>query len=187
MLSATTVTGAVSGLAAATLEGLDGTGVRVAWTLLVPPEEALPAWVSAGPGRQAPLIDASALVVCGSGHGILAKALGRGRPVVTVPGGGEQRENADRVRRAGLGVRISGSRLTAARLRAAVGRVLDDPAYRRRAEACQPPGDARTAGDRAVDVLERVADAPLGRGADVSPSAHVSDTTAATVTADRTP
>jgi UDP:flavonoid glycosyltransferase YjiC (YdhE family) len=185
MLSATTVTGAVSGLAAATLAGLEGTGVRVAWTLLAPPEDPLPAWVSAGPGRQGPLIDAAALVVCGGGHGILAKALGRGRPVVTVPGGGEQRENADRVRRAGLGARIPATRLTAARLRAAVERVLDDPGYRARAEAARLPEAARSPGDKAVAVLERVAERTIRHEADVAPSAHVSDAAAVTVAADQ--
>ena len=156
LLSATTVAGAVSGLAAATLGGLAGSGVRVAWTLLEPPDGELPPWVSAGPGRQGPLIDAAALVVCGGGHGILAKSLGRGRPVVTVPGGGEQRENADRVRRAGLGVRILPQRLTPGRLRAAVATVLGDPRYAARAAAARHPAGARTPAERAVDVLERV-------------------------------
>jgi len=161
LLSATTVAGAVSALAAAALEGLAGSGVRLAWTLLEPPDGELPPWVRAGPGRQEPLIEAAALVVCGGGHGILAKSLGRGRPVVTVPGGGEQRENADRVRRAGLGVRILPQRLTPARLRTAVATVLDDPGYRARAGAARLPDGARTPADRAVDVLERVAERPL--------------------------
>ena len=187
MLSATTVSGAVSGLAAATLDGLEGTGARVAWTLLAPPDDALPAWVSRRPGRQAPLIEAADLVVCGGGHGILAKALGRGRPVVTVPGGGEQRENADRVRRAGLGVRVPAGRLTPARLRAAVERLLTDPGYRRRAEACRPADGARPAGDRAVDVLERVAEGRLGHEADVTATDHADDPPAATVAADLRP
>jgi UDP:flavonoid glycosyltransferase YjiC (YdhE family) len=187
MLSATTVSGAVSGLAAATLDGLEGTGVRVAWTLLAPPDDALPAWVSAGPGRQAPLIEAADVVVCGGGHGILAKALGRGRPVATVPGGGEQRENADRVRRAGLGVRVPAGRLTPARLRAAVERLLEDPGFRRRAEACRPADGARPAGDRAVDVLERLAEGGLGRGAHVAATGHAGDPATATVAADLRP
>jgi UDP:flavonoid glycosyltransferase YjiC (YdhE family) len=167
LLSATTVAGAVSGLAAATLAGLEGTGTRVAWTLLDPPDATLPPWVAAGPGRQAPLIDAADVVVCGGGHGILAKALGRGRPVVTVPGGGEQRENADRVRRGGLGVRIPAARLTPARLRTAVMTVLADPGYQARA-ARAIPAATRSPGDRAVDVVERVAEATLGRRDDVA-------------------
>lgn len=153
LLSATTVTGAVTGLARAALEGLDGTGVRVAWTVLAPPEEDLPGWVSAGPGRQAPLIEQAQLVVCGGGHGILAKALSRGKPVVCVPGGGEQRENADRIRRAGLGVAVQPWRLSSRRLGHAVRRVLEDPGFARRAAAVSGAPDA---GDRAVDVVERL-------------------------------
>jgi UDP:flavonoid glycosyltransferase YjiC (YdhE family) len=156
LLSATTVTEAVSGIAAATLAGLEGTGVRVAWTVLAPPEAGLPVWVGAGPGRQGPLIEQASAVICGGGHGILAKALGRGRPVVTVPGGGEQRENADRVRRGGVGVAILPFRLKPERLRAAVLRVLAEPSFAAAAAACRPAPGARTSADRAVDVVERV-------------------------------
>jgi UDP:flavonoid glycosyltransferase YjiC (YdhE family) len=159
LLSATTVNGAqgaVTGLAEATLAGLAGTGIRLAWTVLTPPARALPNWVAAGPGRQEPLIEQAAAVICGGGHGILAKALGRGRPVVTVPGGGEQRENADRVRRAGLGIEILPTRLGPQRLARAVRRVLTEPGFAAAAAACRPAAGARSSADRAVDVIERV-------------------------------
>jgi UDP:flavonoid glycosyltransferase YjiC (YdhE family) len=154
LLSATTVQGAANTLAEATLAGLAGSGVRVAWTVFSPPTTALPGWVAAGPGRQEPLIEQAAAVICGGGHGILAKALSRGRPVVTVPDGGEQRENADRVRRAGLGVEILPKRLTPKRLAHAVHQVLTDPQFARAAETCQLRPDERGSGDRAVDVVE---------------------------------
>jgi UDP:flavonoid glycosyltransferase YjiC (YdhE family) len=156
LLSATTVSGAVTGLAEATLIGLAGTGIRVAWTVLTPPEGPLPDWVAAGPGRQEPLIEQAAAVICGGGHGILAKALSRGRPVVTVPGGGEQRENADRVRRAGVGVALRPDRLTPQRLARAVQRVLTDPRFGRAAAGCRPGDDQPPVGRTAVDVVERV-------------------------------
>jgi UDP:flavonoid glycosyltransferase YjiC (YdhE family) len=100
------------------------------------------------------LIEQAAAVICGGGHGILAKALSRGRPVVTVPDGGEQRENADRVRRAGLGVEILPKRLTPKRLADAVHQVLTDPRFAQAAETCHPGPDERGSGDRAVDVVE---------------------------------
>ncbi len=156
LLSATTVAGAVSGLAAAVIEGLEGTGIRLAWTVLSEPGQGLPSWVSAGPGRQGPLIDAAAAVICGGGHGILAKALIRGTPVVTVPGGGEQWENAARIRRAGLGVRLIPQFLTPARMAKAVFRVLEDPRFAAAATSCVPARDAATSGDRACDVIERL-------------------------------
>jgi UDP:flavonoid glycosyltransferase YjiC (YdhE family) len=156
LLSGTTVAGATTGLAEATLIGLAGRGVRVAWTVLSPPEDGLPDWVTAGPGRQEPLISAAAAVICGGGHGILAKALTRGRPVITVPGGGEQRENADRVHRAGLGVKILPNRLTPRRLADAVQQVLTDPRFAHAAGSCRPRPGERGSGDRAVDVVERL-------------------------------
>lgn len=156
LLSATTVVGVTTGLAEATLEGLEDTGVRVAWTVLKPPENGLPEWVSAGPGLQGPLIEQASAVICGGGHGILAKALIRGRPVVTVPGGGEQRENADRVRRAGLGVAIPSNRLTSKRLAHAVHKILKDPRFGQRAETCRPAPNEQSSGDRVVDVIERL-------------------------------
>jgi UDP:flavonoid glycosyltransferase YjiC (YdhE family) len=160
LLSATTVSGAVTGLAEATLVGLEGSGIRVAWTVLTPPDAGLPAWVSAGPGRQAPLIERASAVICGGGHGILAKALGRGRPVVTVPGGGEQRENTDRVRRAGLGLRVSPSRLSPQRLVRAVHRVLTEPGFAQAATGCRPVPGARSSADLAVDAVERAMSDP---------------------------
>ncbi|GAB19087.1 putative glycosyltransferase [Gordonia effusa NBRC 100432] len=62
--------------------------------------------VTAGFGRQDELVAAADLVICGGGHGMLAKALGAGVPVVTVPGGGDQWELANRVQRLGAGVLV---------------------------------------------------------------------------------
>lgn len=156
VLSATTVPGAGTGLVEAALAGLASSGVRVAWTVLRPPDGDLPPWVTAGPGRQGPLIDRAAAVLCGGGHGILAKALIRGRPVVTVPGGGEQRENADRIRRAGLGVVIHPSHLSSERIAAAVRQILSEPGFSRAAQACLVGPKEQDSGDRATDVIERV-------------------------------
>jgi hypothetical protein len=63
--------------------------------------------------------------------------------------------------------------------------VLDDPGYRARAEAARLPEAARSPGDKAVDVLERVAERTIRHEADVAPSAHVSDAAAVTVAADQ--
>ncbi|NMN99902.1 glycosyl transferase [Gordonia sp. TBRC 11910] len=59
--------------------------------------------VAAGFGRQDALVAAADVVICGGGHGMLVKALGAGVPVVTVPGGGDQWELANRVQRRGAG------------------------------------------------------------------------------------
>lgn len=126
-LSSSTVADAIDLLDVA-LSALAGLGVRLACTRF-DSSASLPGWAVAGPGRQAPLLAAASVVVGGAGHGILAKALARGRPLVCVPGGGEQRDNAARVRRAGAGLVITPRRLSAGNLRVAVSRVLGDPSY----------------------------------------------------------
>ena len=126
-LADSSATGRPQTLLGVAAEGLRG--LRVVCTKLAPHNGALPAGMVAGPGRQGPLLDASAAVVCAGGHGMVAKALVRGRPLVVVPGPGDQRENALRVERLGAGVHLPASRLTPATLGAAVERVLADPAY----------------------------------------------------------
>ncbi|HEV2890639.1 MAG TPA: nucleotide disphospho-sugar-binding domain-containing protein [Frankiaceae bacterium] len=130
-LADSSATGRPQTLLALAVEGLRG--LRVACTKLGTPVEGMPEGFVAGPGRQAPLLDRAAAVVCAGGHGMVAKALVRGLPLVIVPGPGDQRENALRVERLGAGVHLPAARLTPATLRAAVERVLRDPAYARAA------------------------------------------------------
>jgi UDP:flavonoid glycosyltransferase YjiC (YdhE family) len=143
-LADSSATGRPQTLLALAVESLGG--YRVACTTFgdVPP---LPDGFVAGAGRQAPLLDASSVVVCAGGHGMVAKALMRGLPLVIVPGPGDQRENAARVERLGAGVWVrKGS------LREAVERVLGDPSY---AAAARRIGD--TAAGRGPDLAaERV-------------------------------
>lgn len=128
----TAVTG-VGGLLDAAIVGLSGAGGRVVCTRFSAYDGPLPPWVAVGPGLQAPLLAESKVVVSGAGHGMVAKALVRGLPSVLVPGGGEQWDNAQRVRRLGAGVVLRPGRLTPARLRAAVLHVLGDDRYARSA------------------------------------------------------
>jgi len=81
-----------------------GIPVRVALSMLDSPRLELPSWAVAGSGRQDRLLAAADLVVCGGGHGLLSKALLAAVPVVTVPGGGDQWELANRVQRQGSGL-----------------------------------------------------------------------------------
>jgi len=130
-LADSSATGRPQTLLGVAAEGLRG--MRVACTKLAPVEGPLPDGFVAGPGRQGPLLDRSAAVVCAGGHGMVAKALVRGLPLVVVPGPGDQRENAMRVARLGAGVHLPPADLTPSSLRAAVELVLGDPAYARRA------------------------------------------------------
>jgi UDP:flavonoid glycosyltransferase YjiC (YdhE family) len=166
-LSASTVAGGAKDLLGTALAGFggasrtggasDGVKLRVACTQFEAFPGSLPKWAVAGPGRQGPVIDAASVVISGAGHGIVAKALARGVPLVVVPGVGEQAENAGKLVRAGLGLAVAPRRLTPTRLAAAVRTVLTDPGFAERARACAGSRE-RPQGDVAVDVIERAVD-----------------------------
>jgi MGT family glycosyltransferase len=68
-------------------------------------------------------------VVCHAGHNTVCESLARGLPLVVAPIRDDQPVIADQVVRAGAGLRLHFGRLSPAGLRAAVGRVLDEPAF----------------------------------------------------------
>ncbi|NEW54606.1 glycosyl transferase [Nocardia cyriacigeorgica] len=117
----------VAGMVETVLAGLEGTGVRVAVSMLDEPPADLPPWATAGLGRQDELLRHASVVVGGGGHGLLAKALSAGVPVVTVPGGGDQWELANRAVRHGSSLLVRP--LTADAVREAVQRVLSEPGF----------------------------------------------------------
>ncbi|GGK41776.1 glycosyltransferase [Nocardia camponoti] len=117
----------VASMVETVLEGLAGMGVRVAVSTLDTPPVDLPSWATAGLGRQDTLLAKAAVVVGGGGHGLLAKSLAAGVPIVTIPGGGDQWELANRAARHGASVLVRP--LTAEAVGAAVRTVLDDPAF----------------------------------------------------------
>jgi UDP:flavonoid glycosyltransferase YjiC (YdhE family) len=128
----TALTGTL-GLAEAALECLIPgetlpAGSRLVVSRLGGAELTLPPYAVAGLGRQSDLLTHADLVICGGGHGIVAKTLLAGVPLVMVPGGGDQWEMANRVTRQGSGRLIRP--LTADALVAAVGEVLSSPGYR---------------------------------------------------------
>ena len=123
----TAFTGA-EGMVETALAGLDGAVVRVAVSMIDAPPTDLPSWASAGLGRQDELLSNARAVVCGAGHGLLAKALLHGVPVVAVPGAGDQWELANRAARQGSAVVVRP--LTTDAIRDAVRRVLDEPSFR---------------------------------------------------------
>lgn len=123
----------VAGMAETVLEGLAGRGVRAAVSMLDTPPRRLPPWATAGLGRQDELLTHAAVVVGGGGHGLLAKALSAGVPVVTVPGGGDQWELANRAARQGGSLLVRP--LTPDAVGDAVSRILADPRFTAAARA----------------------------------------------------
>ncbi|WP_439033080.1 glycosyltransferase [Gordonia terrae] len=142
---------ALEALAASSL----GLQVRVVVSGLRQPDDAALArfgddagadMLTSGLGRQDEVLAHADLLICGSGHGILAKAMMAGVPVVAVPGGGDQWELATRVDRAGAGRVVRP--VTAAGLADAVREVLDGPAFAH---------SARGIGDTVADTVDPVA------------------------------
>ena len=133
MVAPSTATTGVAGMVETVCEGLAGAGMRVAATVLDPASHDLPDWAVAGRGRQDVLLRQADVVVCGGGHGMLAKALSAGVPAVIVPGGGDQWELANRAARQGSAVIVRP--LDATAVRDAVRTVLSTPSYAAAARA----------------------------------------------------
>jgi len=148
-------------LAALAPEKLGGRRVRALITTFGEIPADLPEWARAGRSRQDRALAEATVVVCGAGHGMMAKALGAGVPVVAVPGGGDQWEVAQRARRAGCAVVVRPLGVDA--LAAAVAEVLDD--RQRYCGAARRVGAARARVD-AVEVCRRAAGRATVAGCD---------------------
>ncbi|OBF97186.1 glycosyl transferase [Mycobacterium sp. 852002-51152_SCH6134967] len=120
-------------------------GSRVVVSRLGGTKVAVPPWAVVGLGRQDELLTHADLVICGGGHGMVAKTLLAGVPMVVVPGGGDQWEIANRVVRQGSAQLVRP--LAPDALAQAVREVLDTHSYR---EA------ARRAGATVADVEDPV-------------------------------
>ncbi|MGB0969487.1 MAG: glycosyltransferase [Mycobacterium sp.] len=133
VVAPSTATTGASGLTELALETLVPgdvlpAGSRVAVSRLDGPACEIPPWAVVGLGRQDELLSVADLLICGGGHGTVAKSLLAGVPMVVVPGGGDQWEIANRVVRQGSAQLIRP--LTASALAATTREVLGSPSYR---------------------------------------------------------
>ena len=103
----------------------------------------------------------TAAVVTHGGHGTVMKALAAGVPLVVMPMGRDQPENAARVLAAGAGVRLKQS-ASPEKIAAAIRTVLEDESYRAGARRLAAAIAEETAEDRAVAELEQMASASAG-------------------------
>jgi UDP:flavonoid glycosyltransferase YjiC (YdhE family) len=126
-----------SRLLRAALDGLANEDVRVIATtnraaperpIEVPRNAMLVDWLS-----YSQVMPQAALVICHGGHGTMARALGAGVPVLCCPAEGDMTENALRASWAGVGLSVPWRLCRPAPLRWAARRILEDPAFRRRA------------------------------------------------------
>jgi MGT family glycosyltransferase len=111
----------------------------------------------------AAVLPLASAVVCHGGHGTVMKAFARGLPVVVMPFGRDQKDNAARVEACGAGLRVPAS-ARPARITRAIRRVLDEPAFRERAEHMAAIIARDVQEDRAVAELEALALCPPTRG-----------------------
>jgi MGT family glycosyltransferase len=95
-------------------------------------------------------------VVTHAGHGTVIKSLAAGVPVVALPQGRDQLDNAARVAHHGVGLRLK-PKASAGAIATAVRRVLDEPSFRANAERLAAAIAAETAEDRAAEELEGLA------------------------------
>jgi UDP:flavonoid glycosyltransferase YjiC (YdhE family) len=103
------------------------------------------------------LVPRCRLVICHGGHGTVIRPLTHGVPVVVIPTGRDQPENAARIAWAGAGVRLPRS-ASAGAIRRAAARVLADRAYATRARDLGEQIRQETdGGERAAERLERLA------------------------------
>ena len=134
------------------VQGLITTGPAVDPALIAaPPNVTVTRWV-----RHADVLPYCSAVIIHGGHGTVMKALTAGVPLVVVPLGRDQPDNAARVVYAGAGTRLRKSASVSA-LRAATARVIEDPRYRAAAGRMASRLAAEREDNLVVDELEHVA------------------------------
>jgi MGT family glycosyltransferase len=113
-------------------------------------------------------------VVTHGGHNTVCESLAQGLPLVLAPIRDDQPIVADQVVRAGAGIRVRFGRVTAAELRDAVQRVLDEPGYRSAAAVIQQSFNEAGGEDAAADAIDDLLVAtPSGVPASVGPRANL--------------
>jgi UDP:flavonoid glycosyltransferase YjiC (YdhE family) len=106
---------------------------------------------------QSLLLPSCAAVVSHCGSGTLYAALDHGLPLVNIPIGADQPENAARCAALGVGVTVGPDERTPRAIRAAVREVLANPTYRANAERLRAEMAALPGPEHAVALLERLA------------------------------
>lgn len=106
--------------------------------------------------RHADVLPYCSAVLTHGGHGTVIKALTAGVPLVVVPLGRDQPDNAARVVHAGAGLRLS-KKASVPALHGAIARVLDEPRYRAAARRMAATLAAERDESLVIDELERAA------------------------------
>jgi MGT family glycosyltransferase len=105
---------------------------------------------------QAQVLPHCAAVISHGGSGSVLGALAHGLPSLIVPMGADQPHNAARCAALGLGLALDPVAATPEQVRAAITKVLGDPAYRRAAARVRDEIAALPGPEHAVALLERL-------------------------------
>lgn len=95
------------------------------------------------------------LVITHAGHGTIMRALANGLPLICMPMGRDQHDNAAKVVWHGCGIRL-GSKTTSAKIRNAVSSILHDASYRQNATKFKKAIQDSTKKDVVMDVFEKL-------------------------------
>jgi MGT family glycosyltransferase len=153
------------------VQGLITTGPAVDPALIAaPPNVTVARWV-----RHADVLPHCSAVITHGGHGTVMKALMAGIPLLVVPLGRDQPDNAARVVHAGAGIRLRKNASVHA-LRAATSLVIEDPRYRTAAGRMASRLAAEHDDNLVVDELEHIAAIALARRRGPAPSADTART-----------
>jgi len=109
---------------------------------------------SSAPHNQ--LLPQAAAMVTHAGHGTVIRSLATGVPLLCLPMGRDQNDNAARVVARGAGMRLS-PKAGATQIREAIRQILESPRYRESARTLGAKIAAEARNSRAVSVLEEVA------------------------------
>jgi UDP:flavonoid glycosyltransferase YjiC (YdhE family) len=104
----------------------------------------------------------AAVVVTHGGHGTVTRALSHRLPMLVVPHGRDQNDNAVRVTERGAGLALPPS-ATAAEIRTALERLLSDPAFKQGATTLGAAVAQEAANSPVVSLLEDLVAAPVER------------------------
>jgi MGT family glycosyltransferase len=112
--------------------------------------------VTTASAPHAQVLPAASAVVTHGGHGTVLKALAHGVPVLCIPQGRDQIDNAARVEAAGAGIRLKTSARSPT-IRRSIRRLLETPSYRAAAQRLATAIDDETRADAATHELETLA------------------------------
>jgi MGT family glycosyltransferase len=159
LVSLGTISGARGGrFFAAVVEALGATDVQV---VLVAPPELVPAApdnvIVAPEVPQLGLLPHVNAVVSHGGHNTISEALAEGLPLVLAPIHDDQPILARQVATAGAGIRLRFDRATPREIRAAVEKVLREPAYREAAVRIRASFEEAGGARAAAEALEALA------------------------------